>query len=770
MSQQIKKSEYESKALRELRSFSEAQLQSKLIEPLLRSLEFENVRDNSGPDEKGKDLIATKSSEFGRNKLFAIQIKKKKLSARVDSKDSLGSLFVQLLQARDEEVVDPITNIKRSPDACIFITPYSISPSVWERFHKRSKELDYRNIEIIDGSKLLDLIKLHHPDFLDHFSIEVRYRYQMESYLNRIPESTSAFGLTSELNLDSIYVDASLSHSDIFFELIATRPVWLQGKKLVYVNPKDINYLKEFGDWLGCTARITDPPIAASKEEEKNISKLLESIPKSSTKKIIQLDLDQFIEKLQQKLRHSLLNFYKVASATSDEDYTQIVVDLIDTQSKLIEFRDLPPVWDNWLHLVKKRERPNWKLPQRKIPASLLDKINFNKYILGEPGVGKTTLLRRLAQNLLRSSRDTLPIFVPLVLVRKPSKEALFNACIEQLENQGCQLGKGKNRKKSFISKLPLGTFEFFLDGLDEVGPNADKLMECIEEIAFDYPKCHIMVSCRSTFIPPPFRGALSVEIVPFSEFQLSSFLKKWFTSQPSSLVEIKEWLSSNPQMRKAASNPLVAALLCSLFFAGAKMPSTEVELYERRFDLLLGKWDQAKGIRRLPGELVKRYWRFIIELAYYMHLNEVRTVSMEQAKKKAEDFYSLQFHGSAADMIFDCVHRGVLEFEAYGGLSFNHLTYQEYLAAKKLVMENDLKFILDNILNTWWFKTISFYAASKEDISSLLKLAIDEDCDSEISNKLIDLAELAPWTNKHLIEQVDGIVKIPETIPEEFK
>lgn len=300
-----------------------------------------------------------------------------------------------------------------------------------------------------------------------------------------------------------------------------------------------------------------------------------------------------------------------------------------------------------------------------------------------------------------------------------------------------------------------------FLDGLDEVGTNADKLMDCIEEIAFDHPKCRILVSCRSTFIPPSFRGALPIEIVPFSEFQLSAFIEKWFTSQPSSLFEIKEWLSLNPKMHRAASTPLVAAIFCSLFFTGAKMPSTEVELYESRFDLLLGKWDQAKGIRRLPNELVKRYWRFIIELAYYMHLNEVRTVSMEQAKVKAEDFYSKQFHGSAAEMVFDCIHRGVLEFEASGLLSFNHLTYQEYLAAKKLVMENDLESIFDNLQNAWWFKTISYYAASKEDISSLLKYAIDKECNMEIADTLAELAELAPWTDAHLIMEVKNLYEM---------
>ena len=65
---------FKSIAIKELLQFSEIELQGEVIEPLLRALGFENVRDNSGSGEKGKDIVATKYSEFGRNKLYAVQI------------------------------------------------------------------------------------------------------------------------------------------------------------------------------------------------------------------------------------------------------------------------------------------------------------------------------------------------------------------------------------------------------------------------------------------------------------------------------------------------------------------------------------------------------------------------------------------------------------------------------------------------------------------------------------------------------------------------
>lgn len=167
---------YESEALHQLLKLPEAKLQARIIEPLLRSMGFENVRDNSGAEEEGKDLVASKTSEFARSKLYAIQIKKIKLTARISSSTSLGNLFLQLRQAREEEVVDPVTNVERSPDEVIFFTPYAIRPSVWAKFHKQSQELERNNIQVIDGSKLLDLIKQYLPDFLDSFIGESRSR------------------------------------------------------------------------------------------------------------------------------------------------------------------------------------------------------------------------------------------------------------------------------------------------------------------------------------------------------------------------------------------------------------------------------------------------------------------------------------------------------------------------------------------------------------------------------------------------------------------
>jgi hypothetical protein len=746
--------------LNEIISLSEAELQGKIVEPLLRALGFENVKDNSGPDEKGKDLVATKVSEFGRIKLYGIQIKKKKLTGNVNSKTSLGNLFVQLHQARKEEVIDPFTNIKRIPDVCIFITPYPIAPNVWEKFLNLYKDIDSNNIEIIDGSRLFDLIRNHLPNFMENFSMEVQYRYFVESSLNRIPESRLAFGLSNELKLDDIYVDTFLSNSDSHFDLMTTQPISCKPKILI-ANHSDIKYLKKFSIFWGAAPIIEDPPKVTTKEEKQKVETLNQDISEYSDKKVIKLNIEPLAKKMQERIRKSISNFLIILGNNQENKYNEAALDLILIHEKLRELKNFGLIWNNWLKFVDSKSKPEWQKPNIHIPSSCLYRLNCNKYILGGPGAGKTTLLRRLAQQLTRGSTETLPIFVPLILVLEPSRNAFIQSCIQELQNQGYKKNNKVNLRDHFLSQVTLGRFQLFLDGLDEVGSLAPKLMKVIEEFAFDYPKCLIVLSCRSNIEAPHFMGALTLILNPLTDKQIENFLKSWFSSEPTSLLEINAWLKSNKRMHKAAENPLILALLCSLYHLGSELPSTEVELYEQRVDLLLGKWEQAKGISRLTGNVRKCYWKFLTELAFLMHMNESRFVSLSHAKTEASSYYSKKFHHEPFKMVMDCIHRGILEFDHQGKLSFGHLSYQEYFVSRKLLLDIDTKFILGKITNPWWSNAIRFFATQKGDLSSLVRSALSEKVSMLAAKEILMLVKLSPWTDQYLIDELNSHIDL---------
>ena len=193
----------------ELTRLSEKQLQAEIIEPLLRKVGFRNVHDTSGTRERGKDLVGT-LIELGRENLWAIQIKKFRPSSKAGSGQSFGGLLDQLRQTLQEPVLDITTGVRRRPDRALFITPYPISPNDIENFHERYREPVFSNLRIVDGRWLCEQVQEHMPEAIQRFSMELQYRLAVAHHSTRIKESTVAFELGQELQLDGIYVDASL--------------------------------------------------------------------------------------------------------------------------------------------------------------------------------------------------------------------------------------------------------------------------------------------------------------------------------------------------------------------------------------------------------------------------------------------------------------------------------------------------------------------------------------------------------------------------------
>ncbi len=197
-----------------------------------------------------------------------------------------------------------------------------------------------------------------------------------------------------------------------------------------------------------------------------------------------------------------------------------------------------------------------------------------------------------------------------------------------------------------------------------------------------------------------------------------------------------------------AAGSPLIAALLCSLYEADAELPSTAIELYDQRFELLLGKWEKAKNIATLKPSVRRRYFLFLKRLGFELHKAEARVVPFFKAVEIARHYAVKGFHTEPEELVSDCVARGVLERESGGGVSCGHLTYQEYLAAGWLVAENPLEFILKNLVSNWWRNVMEFYAASREDMTPVVRQAFVTRGPRGAPKRMAELVKLAPLTD----------------------
>ncbi|WP_414153326.1 NACHT domain-containing protein, partial [Nostoc commune] len=99
------------------------------------------------------------------------------------------------------------------------------------------------------------------------------------------------------------------------------------------------------------------------------------------------------------------------------------------------------------------------------------------------------------------------------------------------------------------------------------------------------------------------------IYIAPFTSEQIRAFAQKWFVAfsktnikdgQSESAEFIQKLdLAENWQFCQLVVTPLFLHLACWVFHGQEKFPTKRTDFYKQGLDLLLGKWDEAKGIER---------------------------------------------------------------------------------------------------------------------------------------------------------------------------
>jgi hypothetical protein len=760
----------------QLVQLSERQLQAEIVEPLLKAMGFRSVHDTSGPRERGKDLVGVRQ-DMGREYLWSIQLKKFKATSRAGSLSSFGKLIDQLKQATLEPVVDPRTNARRRPDRCLFITPYPISPNDIESFLERTSDPALKILQIVDGCELCELIYTHIPEVVNRFSMELQYRIRVSQHGGRIPESKTAFELSHELELDSLYVDIVLGEGTGLLQNIAAIRVASDDERQKRAV-KEVILSEKTRTGASRTGTSRDPCVIAAPMDEAvafshvfhkwvgcDLSQMSGEELYRTSKEKAALDMAPLLRAVQSKLQNT---FAKLNSITdpliSANEARQIANAAIALEQDIRKLQNNAFIQRFFPELARPRSSMTEERTFTSITSLNVIKIPAYLYVTGPPGTGKTTLLRRITQLSSRDPSETLPVFLPLIRMGEYSKLGLIDALMLAMREQGYSFEAADSM--TLQSLLRTKHTRICLDGLDEVGIHARGLMNAINDFGDEYQKAQIILSCRDSFTKTRdeeslsyWDKALTIRLLPFSEIQLHEFVDKWFSAAPTSRTELLMWLDRNPSMKKSAMTPIIAALLCSLFEIRADMPTTELDLYAKRFELLLGRWDRAKGINTLRRDLRERYRHFLMHFAHDMHVQERRYSTEADALTLAAAYMDKHFHVTPLAMLQDCIQRGVIEVNDHGQLSFGHLTYQEYMCAEWLAFHNSVDEVLNVLESAWWSKVCDFYASRKQDLTPLLDLAMQRGVTKARAERLNKIAASSPLTSKSSMARLQRLV-----------
>lgn len=448
--------------------------------------------------------------------------------------------------------------------------------------------------------------------------------------------------------------------------------------------------------------------------------------------KIRRIDLAQkrFIDKTDPKQRYMnhLIEAYRYLPVAGFETNLRIPIPLEKVYVTLYARR-------TDFELIKNDNKPGQvdedevKSEQAFTAEQALDIARKNKFhgviILGNPGSGKTTLAKHLLLHYASDklvvtsnfSRQLLPVLLFLRDIN-PEKSLIENILIS-------------------FQKHPLGLnrefFEFFLyngqailllDGLDEVS-NEDKRKNVSvwihNHVHLTFPKCPIVITSRYS----GYRGEavlpgyyLRMEIQDYNLNQIRQFLENWLMAVETHLhkdsrywrnqakisaEELYKSIESTPALLELAVNPLMLQIIAFIHRDRYILPDRRIELYKECTDVLLERWDKAKGMQVLLSAIQAR--QLLQPIALWMHSVEHRR---EVTKEDILDFIApvlprIKLEVNGEDLLKSWQERSGI-FKGEGNIYFfHHLSFQEYLTAEEIRNNGKVDILIKQFDRPWW-------------------------------------------------------------------
>lgn len=345
--------------------------------------------------------------------------------------------------------------------------------------------------------------------------------------------------------------------------------------------------------------------------------------------------------------------------------------------------------------------------------------------LLGYPGAGKTTLTKYFllcfAGNKAEQQLGMPQPFLPILLSLRDidPEQPLTANILASLQKYRLDLSE-----EFFLHYLQEGRAILLLDGLDEV-PTEKKRAQVSQWIHqqahLAFPKCPVLVTSRFS----GYRGEailpgyyLRLEIQDYGMPEVQQFLENWLIGVETHVHEDNDFwrnqakskaenlfqrIEAAPALRELAVNPLMLQIIALVHRDRGTLPERRVELYKECTDVLLERWDKAKGLEVLLSAAQAR--QLLQPIALWMHSEENR-----REVSKAELLEFMQPHlgrikreVDPEELLQNWQDRSGI-FKGEGDIYFfHHLSFQEYLTAEEIRNTRQSDILVKQFDQAWW-------------------------------------------------------------------
>jgi formylglycine-generating enzyme required for sulfatase activity len=335
-------------------------------------------------------------------------------------------------------------------------------------------------------------------------------------------------------------------------------------------------------------------------------------------------------------------------------------------------------------------------------PVTLQEAVRAHRELLvvGDPGSGKSTFLKRVAFDLCKEWVESSPLPVRMeagVLstyiaqqhtkigpadVSSPDWIPVFLGA--QCEEKNQVLGADY-----FRAKLKAGACHVLIDGLDETPdePSRERLVTLIRKAAAAFEGCRFVVTSRPEGkIPIP--GFEEARIENLEPQAIRAFLAKVAKQlypdderkERQFRVELEAAVDGRREIRKMTRNPVMLTALAVLQHNNVKLPEKRVDLYGSILEWLSKQ--RAKPKRLPAGDCLLRLRELALEMQNHEEGRQKQVTLAWAGEKLARRFENRE----AAERFLraEQADSGIVVSRGRE-IAYWHLTFQEYLAALEI-------------------------------------------------------------------------------------
>jgi hypothetical protein len=690
------------RVLARLRAMTEVDLHNDVVGPLLKAQGVRHVERVHGTTEKGKDFIYVHRDPFhGIDSLEVMQVKNSPFSTK-SNYDHPSTVLSQLLQCETTEVRNPETNQLQVPHRIILLSTYELPERTISGAGPLLDKLNASKCLFIGPEKLLDRVRQFLPSLYADFAYPGSGLYRaMRRYVD-IHHEALAFDLPAHASksLGAFYVNLGLTNTGrVMYRLAsgAARPRSPESVILdtgVYADLQAQYKALPAGPlWPPLfhidAARQPDIPAGDTPARPSGLG-----APRQMHTRLSRIDFESLLSAVQSYLRP----FQADIRGQTDEAIATAIRALSACDAFFESLNAALPTEDKLIvDTAPTGASRGFGLPEA--PAAAMLDLDSHLCIIAPGGCGKTSLARELTRRAIdremkcfyfpfsridnsgRSLREAIRDFASELLASDGSGSSFSAQDVQLFVLDGfdeaaaepstlceqiaeliqphsirAQLSKSTRIAPIIPTSLRNAVVTETNGGADYlVLPAPMKAEDCqrlvtlnagtVYETAFAellnaIRKCtaRVIVTSRDGTLVASDGMYSQIRLALLTDGQQETFFRRWFAESPPDAEHIIRFLEQHPRIREVCRTPIIATMIAALQQNGYDLPLSRTDVYSKRFDLMLDRWDKARGVVSRNHVLSRDKLLFLQKLALFLHQAHQRRFTKARAEATWKD------------------------------------------------------------------------------------------------------------------------------------